>query len=180
MSSDLFFNSNITKGFKKRYHQIYESIFLCPFCKENTNHNLFLVKKNTNISSMHSLLNFNIEKDYVLKCQNCNLERRLDVNKKIFKEQNDKKKYLDFLLFKDKWSFYNKNIKKCKYCGHIVGDIFEIKKYSENLRCEKCGKDISYLIRSAVKNQREHKRAVIAILIFLGIVILIQLLLENF
>lgn len=161
---------------KVKTKTLHEGNFSCPNCRKITLHKLFSIKRDLKI---YGLLPFGrLEYVKVLQCQECGLEKELNLEDAILGDELLLNKSINELLSKKIYTLYNKNIKECSNCGSIIGNVYELSRTNDLLVCNNCGNDLSDLLYDAKKYRKNHSKNVIIVLIIIGAFILLSKILE--
>lgn len=161
----------VTIDEKTKLKNLYEENFFCSNCHKLTFQKLFLVKKSLKIYGIIPL--GRLENTKILQCQECGVEKELAIKNSFLNDKHFLKNKIKELLETKNYDFYSKNLKECKNCGNIVGDIYEISKSTNTLKCNYCGQNVSHLIAEALEVKKKHRKKVILVLIIIGILLLL-------
>ena len=163
---------------KTKIKEYYEGDFLCSNCHAPTTHKLFLVEKDIKINSIIQFAN--LENAFVLQCKNCGLEKVLEIENKILRDKPLVEKTIAELLLKKDYILYSKDVKECKNCGSVIGNIFEMRKTTDVIKCSHCGQDASYLILADRERVRKHNHNVGIVLMIIFGAFILQMILSFF
>ena len=102
---------------KTKTKGLFEGKFICSNCHKATQQKLLSVKRDLNIYGLMPI--GRLENTNILQCQECGVEKELDIKKEELDKSIISNKIKELLKNKE-YTFYNKNLKECRNCGYVI------------------------------------------------------------